>query len=343
MTVISNARVVRAKYVPKGEAFSNENFKTETVELDTQLNDGEILIRNLYLSLDPYIRYSFDPSGPRALPLGDTVGAFGIGEVFDSKNSAFPVKSVILGLLGLEQYTRISNVQGLIIIPDARNPNIPLLEYTSTLGVGGLSAYAAVKTLVPAFKKDQPVFISSAAGSVGSFIGILAKRAGAFVIGSAGSDEKVNYLLNDLGFDAAFNYKTKDTRAELDAVAPQGIEIYFDHVGGETLDIALEKLKVNGLIVAIGSISTTSVKTPYVTKNLNLIIGKALTIKGFTGFQHLHRFPELWNDIGPLIANGEIPVQKITVVKGLENTGQTFADFMEGKHHGKLVIEAGSL
>ncbi|KAF9345065.1 hypothetical protein BGX26_003582 [Mortierella sp. AD094] len=343
MAPISNTRVVRAQYVAQGEKFTAANAKTETIQLDTQLNDGDVLIRNIYLGLDPYTRYFFQNQGSASGNLEETVTGLGIGEVVESKASAFPVNSLVLGFgIGWEQYTRLSNPQALWVIPDGHNSKVPLTEYSSALGINGLTAYAALETLVK-FKKDQVVYISSAAGPVGGFLSILAKRQGAFVIGSAGSDDKVEYLLKDLGLDGAINYKTKDLRSELDAVAPKGIDIYFDLVGGETFDIALEKLKPNGQVVAIGNISTSGSKTPYVTKNLNLIITKALTINGFTAFPHLHKFPQFWKEYAPLIANGEIKSQKQTVIKGVENAPQAFADYLDGKYHGKVIVEVANL
>ncbi|KAG0207192.1 hypothetical protein BGX28_001530, partial [Mortierella sp. GBA30] len=339
MAPITNTRVVVAKHVETGESFALDNVRTETVELNTSLDEGDILIRNIYLGLDPYTRFSFQSPAPT---LGKTVAGFGIGEVIESKNTAYPVSSVVTGYnIGWEQFTRFSNPQ-LFIIPDAHHSMIPLTEYLNALGPNGLTAYAAVETLIK-FKKDQKVFISSAAGSVGSLIAILAKRAGAFVIGSAGSDDKVQYIINYLGIDAGINYKTQDTRAQLDTIAPGGIDLYIDLVGGETLDIALEKLKTNGQVVVIGNISVVNAKTPYLTKNLHLIVFKALTITGFTVLPHRHRFPELWKKFGPLIANGEIKTQKVNPIKGVEHAGQAFADYLSGEYHGKVVVEVASL
>ncbi|KAF9343983.1 hypothetical protein BGX26_004950 [Mortierella sp. AD094] len=344
MAPITNTRIVRAQYTSLGERFTTANVKTETIQLDTQLNDGEVLIRNLYIAIDPFIRFSFLNHGGEST-LDKTVTGFGVGEVIDSKASAFPVKSLILGhSIGWEQYTRLSNpnTQTLWVIPDAHNPKVPLTEYTNALGLNGLTAYAAVETLVK-FNKDQVVYVSSAAGPVGAFFAILAKRQGAFVIGSAGSDDKVEYFLKDLGLDSAINYKTKDLRSELDAVAPKGIDIYFDLVGGETFDIALEKLKSHGQVVAIGNFSTPGGKNPYVTKNLSLIIAKALTINGFNAFPHFHKFPQFWEEYVPLVANGEIKSQKQTVIKGAENAPQAFADYLDGKYHGKVIVEVANL
>ncbi|KAG0250600.1 hypothetical protein BG011_008215 [Mortierella polycephala] len=336
MAPINNTRVVRAKYIAKGDSFTNENFKTETVPVDTNLNDGEILLRNLYLGLDPY-------QGAQASTLNKVVAGFGVSEVVVSKNPSFSVSSIVTGLgIGWEQYTRIANPSIMFVIPEARNTKVPLTEYLNALGANGLTAFAAVDTLVK-FKKDQVVFVTSAAGPVGAFIAILAKRAGAFVIGSAGSDTKVNYLVQELGLDAAINYKTQDTAAQLSTLAPDGIDIYFDLVGGEVLDIAFEKLKVKGQVVAIGNIAVVNSKTPYSNKNLHLIITKALTINGFTAFHHMHRFPDLWREFEPLIARGEIKSQNHTLIEGVKHAGQAFGDYMDGKYHGKVIVQVATL
>ncbi|KAG0048097.1 hypothetical protein BGZ83_006916, partial [Gryganskiella cystojenkinii] len=193
------------------------------------------------------------------------------------------------------------------------------------------------------FKKDQVVYVSSAAGPVGSFLAIWAKREGAYVIGSAGSDEKVQYLLKELGVDAAFNYKTQDIRVELTKYAKDGLDIYFDLVGGEQLDVSLEHAKAGGQIVALGNISESDAKVPYTAKNLGLIIRKALTINGFTAYHHLDKYPLLWQKVGPLVENGELPAQKETVIKGLENAPQAFVDYLDGKYYGKVYVEVATL
>ncbi|KAG0014132.1 hypothetical protein BGZ80_010634 [Entomortierella chlamydospora] len=290
------------------------------------------------------IRYSFSPNSFFDTTIGAPVVGWGIGEVIESKNSAYPVKSVVTGFnLGWEQYTRLNNPQGLWVIPDGHDSKIPITEFANALGSNGLSAYAAIKASVN-FKKDQVVYISSAAGPVGSFLALLAKREGVFVIGSTSSDEKVEYLVKDLGLDAAINYKTKDLRTELDAVAPNGIDIYFDLVGAETLDIALEKLKPQGQVIALGALAAHG--PPYESKylgNLGFIISKSLTVTGFTLFHHLHKMHEFWAEYTPLIANGEIKSQKQTVIKGIENAPQAFMDYLNGKYHGKVIIDIANL
>ncbi|GJJ69511.1 hypothetical protein EMPS_01857 [Entomortierella parvispora] len=340
-----NTHIVRASHLAKGQTFDVSLFKSENVEIDSTLNEGEVLIRSLYLALDPFIRYSFLEDSSASGPLNGPVGGIGIGEVIESKNPAFPVKSVVLGF-GFEwaEYSKVTaaKLQAFFVIPNPRNPKIALTEYLNVLGLNGLTSFAAVETLVK-FKKDQVVFVSSAAGPVGSFFAILAKRAGAFVIGSAGSDEKIQYLLKDIGIDAAFNYKTQDASVELSKISKDGIDIYFDLVGGEQFDIALEKLKPHGQVVAIGNISESNAKTPYVTKNLGFIIRKALTINGFTAYHHFDKVPLLWKTIGPLVENGEIPAQKEVVIKGIDNAPQSFVDYLNGKYHGKVYVEVATL
>ncbi|KAF9291325.1 hypothetical protein BGZ68_004413 [Mortierella alpina] len=340
MAPSTNTRIVRAKYVARGDSFTHENFRTETVPLDHNLKEGDVLIRNIYLALDPYTRFSFESPAPT---LGQTVVGYGLGEVVESKNAAYPVSSIVVGHnFGWEQYTLQSNPRVLFVVPDAQNSKVDLTEFVNALGMNGLTAYAAAETLAK-FHKDQKIYVSSAAGPVGTLFALLAKRAGAFVIGSAGSDDKVQYLLKDIGLDAAFNYKTQDTRAQLDAAAPDGIDIYFDLVGGETLDIALEKLKNSGKVIAVGNLSVVNGKTPYLTKNLHLIVLKALTINGFSTFPHYQKFPEFWRKFVPLVASGEFKTQKPTVIQGLENAGQAYADYFDGKYKGKVAVQVSAV
>ncbi|KAF9900632.1 hypothetical protein BX616_002544 [Lobosporangium transversale] len=284
MPPITNTRIVRIKLIPARGKFTTDLVKTETVELDIQLNDGEILIRNLYLALDP----------------------------------CFAV--------GWEQYSYVTNpkASGVVIIPDpASNPKIHPAEYLSALGSNELTAYAAAERVIKS-EKGQVVYISSAAGSVGGFFVFLAKRAGAFVIASAGSDEKAEYLLKHLGANVALNYKTRDIGIELDAASTPrgGIDVYIDLVGGETLDIVFKKIKPNDHIVAIGAISSVGTETPYGYHNFGQIVIKAINIEGFNVLQHLDLYPQLWKEIGPLIASGEFKGQKLTVLKALDNVPQ---------------------
>ncbi|KAG0085790.1 hypothetical protein BGZ93_010473 [Podila epicladia] len=342
MAPINNTRILRAKYATD-HVLTVDNFKQDTIELDTTLKAGEILVRTLYLSLDPIIRLSFNDPHSKASTLNQVITGFGLGEVIESKDPDFPRGSIVLGSnLPWESVSRINNKTGLSVIEDARNPKIPMYAYLNVLGVTGLTAWAAVDTIVKKFKKDQVVYISSAAGPVGTFFAILAKCEGAFVVGSAGSDDKVQYLLENIGLDAGFNYKTQDARAELAKAAPQGLDIYIDLVGNEMLDIALEKINDNGLVVAVGNFESAAGKAEYVFKNMMQIIFKALRVQGFAVFQHLHRYSDFWADVKPRVENGQIRVQD-TIVVGLEKIAEVFVDYMNGKYTGKVIIQVNSL
>ncbi|KAF9302264.1 hypothetical protein BGZ74_005579 [Mortierella antarctica] len=342
MAPINNTRILRAKYATD-HVLTVDNFKQHTVQLDTTLQAAEILVRTLYLSLDPITRLSFNDPHAKVSTLNQVITGFGLGEVIESKDPDFPRGAIVLGSnLPWESVSRISNKAGLSVIEDARNPKIPMCAYLNVLGVTGLTAWAAVDTIVKKFKKDQVVYISSAAGPVGTFFAILAKCEGAFVVGSAGSDDKMQYLLENIGLDACFNYKTQDARAELAKAAPQGLDIYIDLVGNETLDIALEKIKDNGLVVAVGNFESAAGKAEYVFKNMMQIIFKALRVEGFAVFQHLHRYPDFWADVKPRVENGQIKVQD-TIVVGLEKIAEVYVDYMNGKYTGKVIIQVNSL
>ncbi|KAG0030631.1 hypothetical protein BGZ82_007339 [Podila clonocystis] len=204
---INNTRILRAQYA-SNHVLTVDNFKQDTVQLDTALQAGEIFVRTLYLSLDPITRLSFNDPHAKVSTLKVITG-FGLGEMIESKDPDFPR----------------SAIAGLSVIEDARNPKILVYAYLNVLGITGLTAWAAVDTIVKKFKKDQVVNISSAAGPVGTFFAILAKCEGTFVVGSAGLDDKVQYLLENIGLDAGFNYKTQDARDELAKAAPQGLDI----------------------------------------------------------------------------------------------------------------------
>lgn len=169
---------------------------------------------------------------------------------------------------------------------------------------------------------------------VGTFFAILAKCEGAFVVGSAGSDHKVQYLLENIGLDAGFNYKTQDARAELAKAAPQGLDIYIDLVGNETLDIALEKIRDNELVVAVGNFGSAVGKAEYVFKNMMQIIFKALSVQGFAVFQHLHRYPDILADVRLRAESRQIKVQD-TIMVGLEKIAEVYVDYLNGMYTGK--------
>ncbi|KAF9578885.1 hypothetical protein BGW38_005098, partial [Lunasporangiospora selenospora] len=280
----SNTSVIFEK-IPTEFPVPGEHLVVKTVQdFNPTLKDGDILLRNLVFSLDPYMRGKMrDPSVKSYSPafeIGKSLEARGVGEVIESKNPKFPVGSIVHAFTGWEQYTVVPDLPTTRIIPDAREVDLPLSNYVGVLGMPGLTAYSSLKDIGKP-KAGETIFISAASGAVGQLAGQLAKAWGLKVIGSAGSDDKVKYLLDELGFDAAFNYKTRTAHEALKEYAPNGIDIYFENVGGETLEAALGSLRDYGRIIACGMISQYNTTAPYGVRNLLNIVSKRLTVRGF--------------------------------------------------------------
>jgi NADPH-dependent curcumin reductase CurA len=219
-------------------------------------------------------------------------------------------------------------------VPDDVSPSL----YLGVLGMPGLTAYAGLID-VAELREGDVVFVSGAAGAVGSLAGQIAKLRGHTVIGSAGSAEKVAHLTADLGFDAAFNYKDGPVAEQLEAAAPDGIDVYFDNVGGEHLEAALGAMNHHGRVALCGAISVYNATTPQPgPSTLSLAIGKRLTLRGFISSDHVARLPALHDEVGPAVRDGRIAYRE-TVVEGLENAPQALIDLLEGANTGKMVVK----
>ncbi|KAF9166422.1 hypothetical protein DFQ26_007908 [Actinomortierella ambigua] len=312
------------------------------------LNDGDILLRNLCISLDPYMRgrmRSADiPSYVPAFELNKPLETRTVSEVIESKNPAFPVGSIVVGLADFSQYAvvRKDKVANLRILPNARDERIPLSAWVGVLGGPGLTSYASLKAIGKP-KAGETIFISAAAGAVGQLVGQLAKLQGLRVIGSAGSDDKVAYL-KTIGFDYAFNYKAAKTLDELHKAAPNGIDIYFENVGGETLDAVLTVMNTHGRIIACGMISQYNTTEKYGVKNLLQVITKRLTMQGFNQAEFAKDyFEDFQRDITDLLINKKI-VYRVTEVKGIEaGPDALYGMLKHGSNTGKLVVHVADL
>ncbi len=320
---------------PKGVP-TLENFRFAEAALP-ELEDGQILVKNLAISVDPYLRgrltdvKSYTPPYRLAEPmLGGAVG-----EVLASRSAEVAVGDVVVHEKGWREAAVLSadGVQKVDL------SIAPATAYLGALGMTGLTAYAGL-TKVAGFKAGDVVFVSGAAGAVGSMVGQLAKQLGASrVIGSAGSAEKVAHLL-ELGFDAAFNYHDGPVKDQLKAALGDaaGIDVYFDKVGGEHLEAALTHMNNFGRIALCGAISQyNSTEAPVGPRNLALAVGKQLTLRGFLVFSYYQFAEEYAQLVGPLLAAGKIQYQE-TVVHGVENSAQAFIDMLGGANTGKMVI-----
>ncbi|KAF9549757.1 hypothetical protein EC957_002822 [Mortierella hygrophila] len=310
------------------------------------LKDGEVLARNLVFSLDPYMRGKMRDAGKAsysaAFEVGKPLDARGVAEVIESKNSKYPVGSIIHAFVGWEEYTVLPDLPTTRIIPEARESKLPLSSYVGVLGMPGLTAYSSLKDIGKP-KAGETIFISAASGAVGQLAGQLAKAWGLTTIGSAGSDEKVDYLLKEVGFDYAFNYKKRTAHEALKEFAPKGIDIYFENVGGETLEAALDHLNNHGRVIACGMISQYNTRQPYGIKNLMNVVSKRLTIRGFIVADfHEQYFEDFFRDVKELLVNKKI-VYRVDEAKGVAAAPEAFVGLLNGKNFGKQVVQVADL
>ncbi|KAF9996282.1 hypothetical protein BGZ80_010295 [Entomortierella chlamydospora] len=354
--LVTNTRIVRASYANNSKV-THAQFRIEKHEdIDlTSVKPGEIILRNLYLSLDPYVRFTLNETGgdtPASYRrLNDTFYGLGIAEIVASGCDKYPVGSLVTINTGYEQYTRVSglndpNTQSDIRVLPAHardeSKGVPLSNYISALGMPGLTAYAGLKVL--GVQPGKTIFVGSAAGGVGQLVGQLAKIQGLTVIGSAGSDEKVAYLIEKQNFDGAFNYKTEDAREALTRLAPNGIDYYYDTVGGAILDLVLELINEHGKILSVGMISQENGKGDYPIRNLKLIAVRGVSILGFIYWHHLKYFEngELDSTIRPLLERKEI-VYREEVFEGIESAPEHFINMLDGEYAGKVLIKIADL
>jgi NADPH-dependent curcumin reductase CurA len=301
--------------------------------------DGQIVIRNTVMSVDPYMRGRMNDVKSYAPPfaLGEVMTGGAVGVVVESKSPDVAVGDSVLHDGGWREYAvrDASHVQKVDVT------RAPASSYLGVLGMTGLTAYAGLVG-VAEMKKDDAVFISGAAGAVGSMAGQFAKLLGASrVIGSAGSAEKVAELTGSLGYDAAFDYKQGDIHGQLKKAAPDGIDVYFDNVGGEHLEAAISAFNLNGRAAICGMISQYNASAPTPgPRNLALLIGKRLTLKGFLVGDQGYLRPQFVQDVGGWLAAGKLNVPE-TFADGIEHAVDAFLGLFSGGNTGKMLVRLG--
>ncbi|MEV0271718.1 NADP-dependent oxidoreductase [Hamadaea sp. NPDC050747] len=312
-----------------------ENFALVEVETPAP-GEGQLVVRNLFMSVDPYMRGRMNDVKSYVPPfqLGQPLDGGAVGEVVESRAGGFAPGDLVLHGLGWRDVAVLDARHARKVAPlDGLSPS----AYLGVLGMTSLTAYAGLLD-VAEFKPGDAVFVSGAAGAVGSIAGQIAKFKGASrVIGSAGSAEKVAHLL-DLGFDAAFNYKDGPVGKQLKQAAPEGVDVYFDNVGGDHLEAAISSLNQHGRVALCGAISAYNDTTPPAApRNLALAIGKRLTLRGFIVNDHAARMPEMVAEIGGWLRDGRLSFQE-TVVDGLDNAPEAFLGLLRGENTGKMVV-----
>ncbi|KAF9896693.1 hypothetical protein BX616_006940 [Lobosporangium transversale] len=334
---ITQDRILISK-IPEGVTPNKSHFRSVTVtEPAPVLKDNEVFVKNLIFSLDPYIRHDFSNDKKESRVVG-----FAIAKVVDSKNPKFPVGALVHSPSHWEEYTHVYEpeyINDLNVLDNAVDSKVPLSAYTGVLGIPGFTVWDSLN-LRGDLKAGETIYISSAAGTLGQLAGQLAKRKGLRVIGSAGSDEKVTFLKDELGFDAAFNYKTQDKRKALtEAVGEAGLDIYYDLVGDDTTEIVLDLLNPRGRVLAVGALAYHQNTEPYAPKNLINILFKELRYEGYLVFSHYERFGKFLEELTPLVANGEVKYKDAVLKHGVDKIGETYVDFLNGAFVGKVNVQ----
>lgn len=331
----NRTREIRLASRPSGWPTA-ETFDLVTGDLP-ELGEGQALVRNLYLSVDPYMRGRMSEAKSYTPPyeVGKVMLGGAVGKVIDSRTPALAPGDLVLHGYGWREHAVVDGTDARQIEPI---PGLPLSVYLGALGMPGLTAYAGLLD-VAAFKEGDVVFVSGAAGAVGGIVGQIARLKGAArVIGSAGSAKKVDYLTGTLGFDAAFDYKRAPVAEQLAEAAPDGIDVYFDNVGADHLEAAIGAMNIHGRIAVCGMIATyNATDPPCAPRNLGLLIGKRITMRGMLVRDHAARMPDLVRDVGGWLRDGRL-VFRETVVDGLENTPQAFLDMLHGANTGKMIV-----
>lgn len=311
-------------------------YEEETVR---ELHEGELLIRVLFISLDPAMRGWMNQSRSYVPPvgIGEVMRALALGQVVASKNPLFAVGKHVSGTSGVQEYF-ISDGKGLVEV----DPRVaPLPTFLNVLGMTGMTAYFGL--LEPGQPRTgDTVVVSAAAGAVGSVVGQLAKIKGCRAVGIAGGADKCRYLLNDLGFDAVIDYKSEDVTAALRKSCPEGMNIYFDNVGGDILEAALSNLARGARIVICGAISqynnTGPVQGP--RNYLSLLVYRA-TMKGMLVFDYADRYAEAREEMAGWMAAGKLKSRE-DIVEGLETFPDTFLKLFRGENLGKLILKVAA-
>src|SRR5437867_535232 len=308
-----------------------------------RLQPNEVLVKNLYLSIDPYHRFGlYDPAVahsqfPATQP-GTIISTYGISEVVRSKNPDYAPGEIVYSWVRWETFTVIdeANLQYLHTV----KPDIDPVYYLGPLGTPGLTGYAGI-TQVAKPKKGETIVVSATTGAVGTVASQVAKRLGLTVVGMASSDEKVRYLVDEVGLDAAFNYRTAPSLEDtLKKHCPQGIDIFFDLVGGKILDAALTQMKFGGRIPSAGMVSQYNLPPDkrYGLKNLDSIVGMDITIQSYRNTSWEHLLPQMRDELEAPLSDGSMKF-KTHVVDGLENLPAAFRGLFTGDSFGKTVVK----
>ncbi len=315
--------VSRPKAMPSAENFA----LVETQVPDAA--DGQVLVENLYMSVDPAMR----PRLTAGQDLDVAMMGGALGKVVQSKNPDFAVGDLVSNRLGFREYF-VSDGKGLTKLnPD---PDLPVTAHMHALGMTGFTAYGGLLH-IGALKDGEQVFVSTAAGAVGSVAAQIAKIKGCYVVGSTGSADKAAWLKDEVGLDAVINYKEAPIRQALEAATPKGIDVYFDNVGGDHLEAALRRMNTLGRIPVCGFISGYNSGHSNVS-NLSNIIYSRVMLRGFVGTDFMHLYADFQRDMAGWLKDGKVKYQE-TILDGIANAPAALIGLLEGKNSGKMLVK----
>ena len=307
-----------------------DDFKLVEAPLP-EIADGQVLIQQLYMSVDPAMR----PRLTNGYELGQAMSGGALGRIVQSRNADFAEGDLVRNPLGFREYA-VSEGRGLQKLKP--EPGIPLTAYMSVLGGTGFTAYGGLLE-IGKLKDGEQVFVSTAAGAVGSIAAQIAKIKGCYVIGSTGSDDKAAWLRDEAGLDAVINYKTTPIRQGLKAAAPKGVDVYFDNVGGEHLDAALANMNTLGRVAVCGMISgynNAGARTP--VYNLSNIIYGRINLRGFVATDFMPLRPQFESDMRDWLKTGRIKWRE-TVLEGIKEAPHAMVGLMQGENIGKMLVK----
>jgi NADPH-dependent curcumin reductase CurA len=311
---------------------SEADFRIEEAPLPKPA-EGEVLVKNLWLSLDPYMRgrISTAKSYVKGVSIGEVMVGQTVGEVVESRHPKLKVGDKVLTQLGWQLYGVTKDAM------KVEERGIPLSYYLGVLGMPGLTAYFGLNELGKP-KAGETVVVSAASGAVGSVVGQLAKIAGCRAVGIAGGRAKCDYVTRELGFDACIDYKGENLREALERACPKGVDVYFDNVGGEILDTLLTRMNLFGRVVVCGLISDYNATEPYRLKNLRAVLVNRLRVQGMIVFDWRDRYGEGLAALAGHLAQGKLKYRE-SVVQGLENAPRGLIDLLQGKNFGKQLVK----
>jgi NADPH-dependent curcumin reductase len=317
---------------PQGAA-TPDNFRLVEAALEP-LVEGQFRVRNHYLSLDPYMRGRMNESKSYAAPqpLNEVMIGGTVGEVVESKHPKFAVGDKVVAAFGWQEFGT-SDGTGVHKVDDT---HVPLSAYLGAVGMPGVTAWYGLNRIM-APQAGQTVLVSAASGAVGSVVGQLAKLAGARVVGIAGGEYKCRYVVETLGFDACVDYKAGNLYQDLKAATPNGVDSYFENVGGAVLDAALARMNAFGRIALCGMIANYDGE-PLPLRQPALILTQRLLVQGFIVTEHLDVWPEALTQLGTLVAQKKLHYRE-SVAQGLEQAPEAFIGLLKGKNFGKQLVK----